>query len=96
MEPKTIETKCPCCESKLTVDVKTGEVIWEERKAKPNRSLSDMVKGLDSQRQEQENLFRKSSQSHRERDRILDEKFKQAQKKADKSGDRPLRDFDLD
>ena len=29
-----IEVICPCCETKLKVDKKTGEVIWEEKKVK--------------------------------------------------------------
>ena len=39
---------CPCCETVLQVDIKTGEVIWQEKKTKEFGSLSDMVKGLDS------------------------------------------------
>jgi uncharacterized protein YbaR (Trm112 family) len=30
---------CPCCETKLQVDKKTGEIIWEEKKEKPMPSL---------------------------------------------------------
>ncbi|GJL80308.1 MAG: hypothetical protein NPINA01_32970 [Nitrospinaceae bacterium] len=92
----SIETVCPCCETKLKIDVKTGEVIWQEEKPKPAVSLSEMVKGLDAQKKEQEALFKKRSESHKERGRVLDEKFKEAQKNVDKSGDRPLRDIDFD
>jgi len=59
-----------------------------------------MVKGLDAQKKEQEMLFKKRSESQKERSRVLDgvldDKFKEAQKHVDKSGDRPLRDFDFD
>ena len=96
MSSDRLEVLCPCCETKLKVDKFTGEVIWEEKKEKPKASLSDMVKNLDSQRKEQENLFKKRSQSEKERDRILQEKFKEAQKNVDKLGDIPLRDIDLD
>ena len=96
MATAKVEVICPCCETKLLVDVKTGDVIWEEKKAKPSVSLSDMVKGLDAQRKEQESLFKKHSQSQKERDRILEEKFKESQKHVDKSSERPIRDFDLD
>ena len=44
------EIICPCCETKLQVDSKTGDVIWEERKVKPVASLTDMVKGLEHQK----------------------------------------------
>ncbi|PIQ95973.1 MAG: 2-nitropropane dioxygenase [Nitrospinae bacterium CG11_big_fil_rev_8_21_14_0_20_56_8] len=87
---------CPCCETRLKVDRKTGDVISEERKEKPRASLSDMVKGLDAQAREQADLFKRNSQSQKERERILAEKFKEAQKNVDKSTDLPLRDIDLD
>ena len=87
---------CPCCETKLQVDQKTGEVIWEERKPKPEVSLTDMVKDLEKQKKEQENIFKKNSENQKERSRVLDEIFKESQKHVDKSGEKPLRDFDLD
>ena len=55
MGSKKLEVLCPCCETKLQVDQKTGEVIWEERKPKPEVSLTDMVKGLEGQKKEQQN-----------------------------------------
>lgn len=96
MASKKLEITCPCCETRLQIDSLTGEIIWEERKPKSHSSLSDLVKGLDSQRKEQETLFKKQSEIQKERSRLLDEKFKEAQKKVDKSGDKPIRDFDLD
>ncbi|MDA0691707.1 MAG: 2-nitropropane dioxygenase [Nitrospinae bacterium] len=96
MSGYSIDVMCPCCEAKLTVDVKTGEVIWHEKKAKPVVSLSDMVKGLDAQKKAQEQLFRKQSETHKDRNRLLEEKFKESAKNVDKSGDKPIRDFDLD
>jgi len=92
-----LEIICPCCESKLRVDQKTGEVIWMDEKKKELSSLSDMVKGLDAQRKEKESLFKKQSELQKERSRLLDEKFKESQKHVDKSDDtRPLRDIDFD
>jgi hypothetical protein len=96
MSSYTIDAVCPCCDASLKIDMKTGEVIWHKEKPKPSVSLTDMVKGLDVQKKETEALFKKSSESQKERNRLLDEKFKEAQKNVDKSGDRPLRDFDLD
>jgi len=96
MGSKKVEVICPCCESKLQVDKKTGEVLWEQKKEIAMPSLSDMVKGLDSQKKEQESQFKKQNEAQKERNRLLDEKFKEAQKHVDKSDTRPLRDFDLD
>ena len=96
MGSKKLEVLCPCCETKLQVDQKTGEVIWEERKPKPEFSLTDMVKGLEGQKKEQQNMFKKHSENLKERDRVLDEIFKESQKHVDKSDEKPLRDFDFD
>ena len=90
------EVICPCCETKLQIDIKTGEVIWKEEKSKEFGSLSDMVKGLNTQRKEKETMFKKQSAIQKDRKRLLDEKFKEAQKHVDKSPDKPLRDFDFD
>lgn len=90
------EIICPCCETKLQVDAKTGEVIWQEKKAKEFGTLSDMVKGLNAQKQEQESLFKKQNEIQKDRKRLLDEKFKEAKKSVDKDKSKPLRDFDLD
>ncbi len=96
MASEKLQITCPCCDSKLQVDVKTGAIIWEERKEKAMPSLTDMVKDLEGQRKEQESLFKKQSELQKERSRLLDEKFKESQKKVDPADDKPLRDFDLD
>ena len=96
MGSKKLEVICPCCETKLQVDKKTGEIIWEERKAKPVPSLTDMVKELDNKKKENEDIFRKNRQNQKERGRVLDEIFKESTKHVDRSGEKPLRDFDLD
>jgi len=96
MSSKKLDVICPCCDTKLTIDKKTGEIIWEEKKEKPVASLSDMMKGLDSQRKEQENIFKQRSASEKDRDRLLQDKFKEAQKNVDKNSDLPLRDIDFD
>ncbi|HIE42382.1 MAG: 2-nitropropane dioxygenase [Nitrospinaceae bacterium] len=96
MGSKILEVVCPCCETKLQVDQKTGEVIWEERKPKPKTSLNDLVKDLENQKKEQANTFKKNSENQKERGRVLDEIFKESHKHVDKSGEKPLRDFDFD
>ena len=96
MSSEKIEVICPCCETRLQVDKKTGEIIWEEKKAKVIPSLADMVKEHEAHKKEQESLFNKRSKTQKDRSRLLEEKFKEAQKNVDKSKDIPLRDIDLD
>ena len=96
MGSKKLDIICPCCETKLQVDQKTGEIIWEERKPKPEVSLTDMVKGLENKKKENEDIFKKNRENQKARGRVLDEIFKESTKHVDRSDEKPLRDFDFD
>ena len=75
---------CPCCEANLTVDAQTGVIISHEEKAKPVASFDEMVKGLDKQKQLREQIFAQELSSMKDRDRILEEKFQEAMRRAEK------------
>jgi hypothetical protein len=88
---------CPCCEATLTVDTQTGALISHEEKAKPLANFDEMVKGLDKQKQMREQIFAQELSSMKDRDRILEEKFQQAMKRAEKDKDKPYRNpLDID
>ncbi len=92
-----LEITCPCCDAKLRVDQKTGEVLWKEEKKKEFSSLTDMVHDLADHQRESQSMFQKQQELQKDKSRLLAEKFKEAQKNVDKSDDtKPLRDFDLD
>ena len=88
---------CPCCEANMTVDSQTGVIISHEEKAKPIASFDEMVKGLDKQKQIREQIFAQELSSMKDRDRILEEEFQEAMKRADKDKDKPYRNpLDID
>jgi hypothetical protein len=88
---------CPCCEAMLVIDAQTGALLSHEEKAKPLASFDEMVKGLDKQKQVREQIFAQELSSMKDRDRILEEKFQEALKRADKDKDKPYRNpLDLD
>lgn len=88
---------CPCCEATLTVDAETGALLAHEEKAKPLASFDEMVKGLDKQKQMREQIFAQELSSMKNRDRILEEKFQEAMKRAEKDKDKPYRNpMDID
>jgi hypothetical protein len=88
---------CPCCEATLTIDSHTGALITHDEKQKPLASFDEMVKGLDKQKQVREQIFAQELNSMKDRDRILEEKFQAAIKRADKDKDKPYRNpLDLD
>ena len=88
---------CPCCEAMLTIDAQTGVLMSHEEKAKPLASFDEMVKGLDKQKQMREQIFAQELSSMKDRDRILEEKFQEAMKRAEKDKDKPyINPLDID
>jgi hypothetical protein len=88
---------CPCCEAALNIDATTGALISHEEKQKPLASFDEMVKGLDKQKQMREQIFAQELSSMKDRDRILEEKFQEAMKRAEKDKDKPYHNpLDMD
>ncbi len=88
---------CPCCEANLTVDAQTGAVLAHEEKAKKLGSFEDLKSNLDRQKELRENLFAQETQAQKDRQRILEEKFQEALKRADTDSDKPFKNpLDLD
>lgn len=79
---------CPCCESTLTVDAQTGTILAHEEKKKPLAAFEDMVKDLDKQKQTREQIFSQELSSMKDRGRLLEEKFQEAMKRAEKDKDK--------
>lgn len=88
---------CPCCEATINVDAQTGVIISHEEKAKPVASFDEMLKGLDKQKQQREQIFAQELGSLKDRERLLEEKFREAMKRAEKDKDKPYRNpLDVD
>ena len=97
MEANRFTIICPCCEATLTIDAQTGALLSHEEKAKPIASFDEMLKGLDKQKQMREQLFAQELHSQKDRERLLEEKFKEAMKRADKDKDKPyINPLDID
>ncbi len=86
-----IKVICPCCETALSVDGETGAVISFEEKKKHLGSFEDLKSDLDKKSQLRDQLFSQEQKAQKERARILEEKFKEAVRKADKDSDEPFR-----
>ena len=83
-DPSRFTVVCPCCESTLTIDAETGALLSHDEKHKPLGSFEDMVKDLDKQKQTREQIFAQEMSSHKDRGRLLEEKFEEAKKRAEK------------
>jgi len=82
---------CPCCEAVLTVDSQTGAILAHEEKAKKLGSFEDLKGDLDRQKELRENIFAQEMSSQKDRQRILEEKFQEALKRADTDSDKPFK-----
>ena len=97
MNENKIEINCPCCEATIVLDRITGEILWSKEKVRSNKgSLEEMVSQLEAQKADAAKKFDKGIESQKDRARLLEEKFQEALKRADKS-DKPMRNpLDLD
>ncbi len=88
---------CPCCEATLTIDAETGAILSSEEKQKPLASFDGLVKDLDRQKQTREQIFAQEMSSMKDRGRLLEEKFQEAMKRAEKDKDKVYHNpLDLD
>ena len=82
---------CPCCEAKLTVDATTGAVLSHEEKGKKLGSFEELQQNLHTQKQARENIFAQEMNAQKERERLLEEKFREAFKRAENEPETPYR-----
>ena len=88
---------CPCCEAALTIDAQTGAILAHEEKKKAHGSFEDLKGELSKQKELRDQLFSQEMSSMKDRERLLDEKFKEAMKRAgDETGVPYKNPLDLD
>ena len=88
---------CPCCEAVLMVDANTGALLGHEEKKKILGSFEDLKGALGKQKEHRDQIFAQEMSSMKDRERLLEEKFKEALKRADTDSGTPYRNpLDLD
>lgn len=94
---KNFEIHCPCCEALIVIDRLSGEVLLHKAKeVRSSGSFESMVAGLESQKSEAAKRFERQLESQKDRSRILEEKFKEALERAEKSDEKYLNPMDMD
>jgi hypothetical protein len=92
--------RCPECGGELTVDAETGALLAHRPAKAPSGAEKDfdaLFADLDAQKARAEELFTREKAAFEDRDRLLEEKFREAMKRADEEPDLPpKRPFDLD
>ncbi len=95
MEKYTIT--CPCCDAHITIDSSTGAILSHEEKKKVLGSFEDLQGQLSKQKEHREQIFAQGMSSMKYRERLLEEKFKEALKRVDSDAGTPYRNpLDLD
>ena len=94
--PENLDLQCPCCSTKLVVDRVTGDILHEERPKKLEATWDQALKAGKDKQAAAEAMFKEGMDREQRADEILEKKFKEALKHADKSDAPPPRIFDLD
>jgi hypothetical protein len=92
-----LQISCPCCAARLSVDPDTGAVLHHEApKITEKVSLEDALRGEKARQEEAAERFRQAFDQTSKREDILQKKFREAQKRAEKEPGKPRSPFDLD
>lgn len=100
-DSRKLNLRCPDCGSDLVVDASTGEVLSHRRPKQPpagGKDLDSLLQGLDEERARAQSVFEREVAAMKDRDRLLEEKFREALRRAEEEPDEgpPKRPFDFD
>jgi len=100
-ETRKLTVRCPECNSDLVVDVATGQILSHRRQKQPvggGKDFDALFQSLDEGKARAEDTFAREVAALKDRDRILEEKFREALRRAEEEPDDgpPPRPFDLD
>lgn len=98
-ERRDIELDCPCCGTRLKIDVSLGKVVWHGPQPRKSETpdINQSAQLLQKERARREAMFRRSAEDEMSKGELLEKKFEEALKKSrNEPAVRPTRDFDLD
>ncbi|MBI4377886.1 MAG: hypothetical protein HY578_02190 [Nitrospinae bacterium] len=99
IDKETIDLECPCCKAKLTIDVHMGKIIKfvESPQEKVIADLKEGIELLKEKSTEREEKFKKSLEEQKHKGEILKRQFDELlKKKGEDTGEKHIRDIDLD
>jgi hypothetical protein len=100
-ETGKLNVRCPDCGTDLVIDTATGEVLSHRKAKQPiagGKDFDSLMRGLDEDKARAEDIFQREVAAMKDRDRLLEEKFREALRRAeeDPTEGPPPRPFDLD
>jgi len=97
---KSLRLSCPECDAEIVVDLATGQVVFHkkvESAVAGGKTLESLMQDMEKAKDRTEQRFQKEKAAHEDRDRLMEERFRQAMSHADDDDESPpLRPFDLD
>ena len=85
-ESRKLTLRCPDCASHLVLDAETGEVLYHKKATAPpagGKKIEELLADLDVQKEQAEDVFAREVAAHEDRERLLEERFRQALKRAE-------------
>jgi hypothetical protein len=97
----SLRVTCPECSADLVIDAATGEILHHRKQnlgPAGGKSFDALMQGLEEDRSRAEEIFERERAAMKDRDRLLQEKFEEAMRRAGDLDDTtpPPRPFDLD
>ena len=89
-DPKKLTLRCPDCNSHLVIDSATGEVLSHRKPEAPpakGKDLTALLDDLDQQKEQAEDIFSREMEALKDQDRLLEDKFEEAMKRAEEEPD---------
>jgi uncharacterized protein YbaR (Trm112 family) len=86
MDERLLEIICPCCRSRLWIDVQNREVIRSERPGKQKASLDELLLKEKQKKEGADGKFLSTAELARRRKAEAQDKFARAFGKADEEG----------
>lgn len=101
MSTRKLTVRCPDCNSELVIDAATGQILSHKKAKQPiagGKDFDALLKGLDEEKSKAEDIFQREVAAMKDRDRLMEEKFREAMRRAEEEPDDgpPRRPFDLD
>lgn len=100
-ETRKLRVTCPDCGSDLVLDAATGEILSHRPAKRPpagGKDFDSLLAGLDEEKARAEDIFEREKAALKDHERLLEEKFQEALRRAEDTPDEevPRRPFDLD
>jgi hypothetical protein len=94
-DSRRLQVRCPCCDSLLTVESSTGNILFTEKPRKKELSFEDAVNDVHREKETADDRFRDAFERENTRLKSIEGKFQEALKRKDELED-PVNPLDFD